>query len=91
MGGKPQAADGEEEKGSLSPQGAVMSLIDLRGWKPEWAQEQAMGGGHGWVMQLGEVRVAPNSLTWSLLNSSQLLRAKVSLSSDQHTEKANVC
>ena len=50
-----------------------------------------MGGGHRWVMQLGEVGVAPNSLTWSLLNSSQLLRAKVSLSSDQHTEKVNVC
>lgn len=33
----------------------------------------------------------PGSLTWSLLNSSQLLRRKVLLSSDQRTEKANVC
>lgn len=33
----------------------------------------------------------PVFLTWSCLNSSQLLRANVSLSSDQHTEKANVC
>lgn len=30
-------------------------------------------------------------LTWSCLNSSQLLRTNASLLSDQHTEKANVC
>lgn len=30
-------------------------------------------------------------LTWSCLNSSQLLRTDESLSSDQRTEKANVC
>lgn len=39
----------------------------------------------------GAVGFAPSSLTWSVLNSSQLLRTKVSLSSDQRTEKANVC
>lgn len=39
----------------------------------------------------GAIGFAPSSLTWSVLNSSQLLRTKVLLSSDQCTEKANVC
>lgn len=43
----------------------------------------------GWGT-LARVLRARSPLTWSLLNSSQLLRTKASLSSDQCTEKANV-
>lgn len=55
---------------------------------PCWDRNRCEGRHGGAVAQLEEV---PGSLTWSLLNSSHLLRTKVLLSSDQHTEKVNIC